>query len=286
MTKINPNLPLIDDVYAKRVFDALTYMEVELDADPLIYGPKRLNGKIAQARTHLSRCSQFHQQVSQDLHMLSRAHRQAKLDFDIQMQEMFANDPDVRSAKHIRDREAIATMKLRDERDTITQLESSILDLKSVMLVVKAKSEDIKDIQGRLKDQLNLCKEETNLGARWGSQPGPGASRGPDLSAAPRVDTHALEQMNDLVGDVEGETSISDLERFVAMETTHHPREPEPVEPMAVGVEDAFVSVPDVVDMSFLDDEADVGASVPAGSTVTDDDEDDSVEDPEPHPDR
>lgn len=210
-------LPIVDDSYTRRVFDALTQMEVDLDDDPLVFGPKRLNSKVALCRQHLSRCQQIFLQLSDDLHRLNRAHRQAKLDYDLQMQDMLANDPEVRAGRNVRDREAVAATKLRAEREEIFRLETSIQDLDAVMTVVKAKREDLKDIQGRIRDQVKLCQEEINLGAKWGTAPPPG-TKAPSLEDRPRVDPKALDQFNDLVGSMGGESSVSDLDQFVKQE--------------------------------------------------------------------
>lgn len=211
------SLPQVNDPYVRRVFDSLSKMDVDLDSDPMMYGPKRMIAKVALCRDHLSRCQQIFLQVSDDLHRLNRAHRKAKLDFDLQMQDLLANDPDVRAGKNVRDREAVATMKLRSDREEIANIESSIQDLEAVMSVVKAKREDLKDIQGRIRDQVKLCQEEIGLGGKWGSAPPPGA-RTPNLDAAPKVDRAALETLNEVMGGLEGESSVSDLEQFVMKE--------------------------------------------------------------------
>jgi len=211
------SLPQVNDAYVRRVFDSLAKMDVDLDADPMMYGPKRMIAKVAACRDHLSRCQQIFLQVSDDLHRLNRAHRKSKLDFDLQMQDLLANDPDVRAGKNVRDREAVATMKLRADREHIANIESSIQDLDAVMSVVKAKREDLKDIQGRIRDQVKLCQEEVGLGGKWGSAPPPGA-RTPNLDAAPKVDRTALETLNEVMGGLEGESSVSDLDQFVMQE--------------------------------------------------------------------
>lgn len=209
------NLPLVSDQYIQSIFGSLSKMDVDLDSDPLVYGPKRMTKKVAQCRDHLSRCQQIFLQISDDMQRLKRAHRKAKLDFDLAMQDLLANDLDVRAGKNVRDREAVATMKLRAEREHIANIESSIQDLEAVMTVVKAKREDLKDIQGRLRDQVKLCQEEIGLGGRWGSAPGPDI-KAPDLNAAPKVDPRAIYGLNSMVAGLDGETSITDLDSFVA----------------------------------------------------------------------
>jgi len=205
-------LPVVDETYAQRIFAALTTMEVSLDADPIAHGPKRMNAKIAVCRNHLDRCQQIFLQTSNDLHVLNRALRVAKVEFDLRMQDMLTNDPETRAGRSVRDREAIATMKLRDEREAMATIESSISDLDAVMVVVKAKRDDLKDILGRIRDQLKLCQEEIGLGSRWGSAPAPGQSV-PSRSSASGIDPSVLAIMDTIPG--EAEMSFSDLDRIV-----------------------------------------------------------------------
>lgn len=209
-------LPVIDDLYLRNVFNTLSQMQVDLDSDPLVFGPKRLNAKVALCREYLSKCQQVYLQLADDLHRLSRAHRQLKLDFDLQVQDLLANDPEVRSQKNIRDREAVASSKLRAERELIFRVETSISDIDSVITVVKTKREDLKDIQGRIRDQVKLCQEEIGLGLKWGSAPPPGTTFA--LPTHPKVDPRLLEDFQEVVGGIDGESSVEDLEKFVRNE--------------------------------------------------------------------
>jgi len=192
------NLPDIDEQRIQDVFTRLEGMEVELDPDPLAYGPKRLNGKVALARKMLTQCERIFLQVSHDLQLYKRAHRGAQLDFDLQMQDLLANDIDVRAGRNVRDRDAIATMKLHQERRSLMDLEVSIQDLDMVMSVVKAKRADLRDIQSRIRDQIKLCQEEIGLGGKWGSKP-PEGTKTPDLDAAPKTDQKALEALQEMM---------------------------------------------------------------------------------------
>ena len=238
-------LPTIDEAYTRNIYDALSNMEVDLDADPLQYGPKRLNGKVAATRRHLSRCQQLYMQMADDLQRLNRAHRALKLDYDLQLQDMLSNDPDVRSNKNIRDREAVATTKLRAEREQLSHIEMAQSDIESVLSIVKAKREDLKDIQGRIRDQVKLCQEEIGLGSGWGSRPPPHA---PDVISPnrPRVNTEALEQLHANTAVFGSSTSgITDLEAYVLSETGDSEVPTEPDEPVVSESEAPIVSEPE-----------------------------------------
>ena len=150
------------------IYNDLSQMHLDLDPDPLQFGPKRLNEKVASCRGHLTRCEKMFLQISQDLHWFKREHRKHQTEFDIRMQDLLANDPEVMAGRNVKDREAIASTKLFDLRDRLNDLQVSIEDLEHLMVVIKAKRTDLKDLQGRIRDQLKICQEELGLGARWG----------------------------------------------------------------------------------------------------------------------
>lgn len=199
------SLPSITPEVVESVFVRLGAMEVILDADPLEYGPRRLNLKIAEARGHLSRTERMYLQVSQWLQQYRKANRGLQADFDLQMQDLLANDPEVRAGRNVKDRDAVATMKLRTEKEELAAQEIALQDLEAVMTVIKAKRADLKDTQARLRDQIRLCGEEIGLGGRWGSRAALGVDV-PDLDAAPHVDATTMRDLQDMfagVGDME-----------------------------------------------------------------------------------
>jgi len=253
-------LPVVDEGYTQRIFTALAAMEVSLDGDPLAHGPKRMNSKIAVCRNHLDRCQQIYLQMSNDLHVLNRAMRLAKVEFDLRMQDMLTNDPETRAGRSVRDREAIATMKLRDEREAMATIESSISDLDAVMTVVKAKRDDLKDILGRIRDQLKLCQEEIGLGGRWGTAPAPG-QRVPSRAQASGVDPSILAILDETPG--EGEASLTDLERIVNASLAAQGRADAAVDHEYLPPPPAEIIVSDFVEVSDIVVESDVPPAPP-----------------------
>lgn len=183
--------PMLDPSHIEGMYAALGAMQVELDADPLELGPKRLNGKIAECRGMLSRCERIFLDVSQSLHRYRRQHRAANADFKLRMRDLLTNDPEVRMGRNVTDREAIAANKMRPEAEEIDRLTASVEDLEAILSVVRTKRADLKDIQGRLKDQLKVCQEEISLGGRWGK-----------AFPTARIHDPAGESVNDLIVDV------------------------------------------------------------------------------------
>lgn len=160
--------PALDPSRMDGFYTDLATMQMELDADPLELGPKRLNAKISECRGFLTRCERIFLALSQDLHRYKKALRAAKADMHLAKMDLFANNPEVRMGRNVADREAIASNLLRTQAEEIDRLTACVEDLSAVVVVVKAKRADLKDAQGRLKDQLKVCQEEISLGGRWG----------------------------------------------------------------------------------------------------------------------
>jgi len=185
----------LEEAYLQGIFDQLAKLEIQLDADPLIYGPKRLNQKVALARKMLTECERMFLDVAQKHSLYKRNQRAAQLVLDLAMKNLLANDPEVRAGRAVSEREAIATGKLKVEVREVADSTQAIEDLDAVLTVIKAKRSDLRDLQGRLRDQIRLCQEEVGLGGRWGSkhprgvelQPGQGFATGDDVAAIDAV---------------------------------------------------------------------------------------------------
>lgn len=224
-------LPPLDPTYADSVFDELADMDVQLDSDPLQYGPKRLQGKIALVRKKLSRCERIFLDVSQKHSRYKRGLRSSTLLLEMSKKHLLANDPEVRAGRAVSERDAIASGKLKDEVQAVANCENAVAEIDAVIAVVKAKRSDLRDIQGRLRDQMRLCQEEIGLGARWGSksprsielEPGQGVATGADIADVNAVIAATLE----VTGEALLEAEVDDTDP-----------EPEQEESLAVSAEE------------------------------------------------
>lgn len=243
--------------YIEDVFTSLEAMTVELDDDPLEYGPRRLALKVSETRSHLTRCEQLSLQISRLLQQYKRGHRAAQLEFDLKLQHMLANDPEVRAGRNVADRNAIATVKLNEQREAMSHMEVVIQDLEVVMTSIKSKRADLRDVQGRLRDQMRLCQEEVGLGGKWGSK---AHGSGPTLSNAPLIDTKALRELDALFSGAE--VHVSDPSDLVV---------PTPVVPTPVVAVEPAPAPPELPSGEGTDDDFDSilsGITTPAKSGV------------------
>lgn len=156
--------------YMERVYSSLGAMDVALDPNPIEFGPGRLNNKVAEVRSLLSQTEKLFMEVSHNLHKYKRDLLVAETEYALEQTRLMADDPHVRSGRSQGEREALASTKLVPIQTRINDNKLAVHDLEDLLKIIKAKRTDLKDIQGRLKDQLKLCQEQLALGLRWGSK--------------------------------------------------------------------------------------------------------------------
>lgn len=192
---------------ADHIFNELKELHVDLDDDPLSFGPKRLNMKVSEIRRMLGRCERLFLDCSQKLHGYRRSLKVETLGLEMTKKHLFANDPETRAGRSVSDREAIASGKLQGEIHKVHDLEMAVNDLESVLMVIKAKRMDLKDAEGRLRDQVRLCQDELGLGSRWGSKAPGNIDLTPGLA-----DQTELKNMTDLLQGMDAEIHLMKLD--------------------------------------------------------------------------
>ena len=226
------------------VFVELVDLMMDLDDDPIRFGPKRLIGKVAKCKRLVSRCTEIEINLSTIAAKLLRKQRVADAELELLMQDLLASDPEVRAGRSVRDREAIANTKLKDERALARLISECVEELKGAITVVKTKKIDLKDTQGRLKDQARLVQEEIALGNTWGTAPPPGlkVSLPSEPEAYSKDGKNAVEVLIDDIDSVVGEVTENEPEEPSNGKTAKKaPEEPSPKDE-AQDVLDALLS--------------------------------------------
>lgn len=163
-----PTAPVVDPERIGRTYAGLKKMEIQLDPNPLEYGPKRFNNRIAQVRAMLTRLEQIFLQTSEDLHYFKRLISARNALYELEKRELMINDPKCRVGRSQGEREALADVRLRPEIEVLQTLSLAAQDLEALMIVIKSKRTDLKDIQGRMREQMKLIEHDIGMGARWG----------------------------------------------------------------------------------------------------------------------
>lgn len=208
---------IFDTEHIDRIYEEISSMAVDLDDDPIRYGPKRVTSKVAYAKKLVSRCTEVEIALSRDLNTLNRSLRAAQADLELALQDLLTTDPEVKAGRSVKDREAIASMKLREESKLVREIEQATEEVKSAILVVKTQKADLKDTQSRLRDQIRLIHEEISLGSMWGSAPAPDEkdikpirSQGVAASSSGKLVDDIMAEEDDDWADLNGISSVEE----------------------------------------------------------------------------
>jgi hypothetical protein len=164
------DVPIVDLERIRDTYAELKRMQVKLDPNPIEYGPKRFNNRIAAVRAMLNRVDQVFLQVSEDLHLFKRIINAKRTLYEFEKRELMVNDTRVRVGRSQAEREALADVQMRDTLEDLAELERAAHDLETLMISIKSKRTDLKDAQGRMRDQMKMIEHDISMGARWGDK--------------------------------------------------------------------------------------------------------------------
>jgi hypothetical protein len=192
--------PQVDLDRISATYSELKRMQVKLDPNPIEFGPKRFNTRIARVRAMLNRVDQIFLQTSEDLHYFQRIINAKQTLYELEKRELMVNDPRCRVGRSQQEREALADVQLRGQIEEIIELKQSTHDLETVMVSIKSKRADLKDAQGRMRDQMKLIEHDLGMGARWGNH-------------APSANHHEdADQLDDMLKKVDQDLGIEEDE--------------------------------------------------------------------------
>lgn len=168
MEESSNRLPIVDSDRIEQVYEELRGLEVTLDPNPIDFGPRRFNAKIAKVRSMLNRVEQLFLQTSEDLHLFKRVINAKRGLYELEKRELLVRDPKCRMGRSQGEREAYADVQLRDSIEDLQRLERCVFDLETVLGSIKSRRVDLKDAQARMRDQLKMIEHDLHMGARWG----------------------------------------------------------------------------------------------------------------------
>jgi hypothetical protein len=154
--------------YCEFVFEEVSKLTLNLDDNPLQWGPKRLNEKVSKSRNISNALADFIVELVQRIsHQKNKLLNLTSL-FKAERSHLLSNDPIIKAGRSAGEREALVAVRLKDQVEEIEQAESELEQLEAVMGVVKMKKADIRNLRQDLKDQVTLVLSEIKLGSKWG----------------------------------------------------------------------------------------------------------------------
>lgn len=157
----------VSEVRFEKIYKELGESNVDLDPDPLEFGPDRLSYKVHLLDKFIQRVSTLELQLSEDHHVLWRDLNMKKSILKIRRNELMISDIHVRKEPTKGEREARADLILKDENAAVAEVEIQVQDLERVLEVVRTKKKDLKDTEKRLHAQMRLVQETIRMGQEW-----------------------------------------------------------------------------------------------------------------------
>lgn len=153
------------------IFDRISELNIELDDDPIARGPKFLNNMVALCRNYTNEVQNFSRECHMHIRDVEHKLRIAKTDYELQFNDLMANDPEVRALRsHSKaDREAVANTRLSALQEEINSLELSLSDLGHVNTVITSKLHEFRDVNRDIRLQMQIIQAEIKIGAMWGN---------------------------------------------------------------------------------------------------------------------
>lgn len=146
-----------------KIYKEIAQLNVSLDLDPMEFTPARLQEKIAQVRSMQSQTERWFVQASSEAQKLRREKHKMDALIKIATADLMIRDPDVRMGRSVREREMLAQDKLQSEVQASENLTADIQEVESLLIVIKAKRSDLKDISRAVREQVRLCKDEMDV---------------------------------------------------------------------------------------------------------------------------
>lgn len=160
---------LVPEGRSDEIFRCLETLDVELDHNPLEYGPSRINEKLAQISNYKNEVDSIQNEVMEKLYLAEQKLREEDGLLTLAVQHYMIHDLSVQAARTAKEREAVARDLCGLQVQQVALLQSAVQDWNRLLTVVKAKQASMVATSRRLKDQIKMCQAEIQIGGYWGS---------------------------------------------------------------------------------------------------------------------
>lgn len=132
------------DSEVNKILKWLEEIRVDIADDPFTAGgPRYISKKLAEIHGYLEPLTNYQMQVMLELRRCENQLMIAQREFEFEIAEKLANDPDVRVQKSLRDREALAKSMLKHLVEKIEDLRQEQHSLEQFLRIIRLKSTNL-----------------------------------------------------------------------------------------------------------------------------------------------
>ena len=183
------------------IYDRLLAIRLKIEAQE-IPSPYYVNGKIGECHVLIEEVERYSIETSKEISVISQALNNSMAEYETKKETLLQN-PDIGVLPTIKEREARANMRLREELGRIKSYRNEQLDLNNLLKAINLKIKDLTRANADIKMQLRILDAQIKLGG------------GPDANAAMRSLSEEFKKSisnEDVFGDSSAETSIEQTE--------------------------------------------------------------------------
>jgi hypothetical protein len=158
---------VVDDLWLGASYSGLENFVVELDPNPIDFGPGRLIEKIHLVRKYQNAVRNMDLQASRDLSRVRRFKSVLEATYNAQRDHLLSTDINIRVQKSASDRVAMVNAKVPRLIGALEDLKIQEQQLVGFLAVVKTTTSNLRDTDRQIKSQISLVGQEISLGAQW-----------------------------------------------------------------------------------------------------------------------
>lgn len=153
----------MDAADKNQIYDRLLdiHFEIVFKQNP---DPTYINQKIGECHVYIEEVEKMHIRVSKEQSIVQRALNNALSAFDSDKDRLMSEDPEIKEKPSIRDREAAANGKLRDQLKDIKELQNEVSDLNNLSKAVNLKIKNLNRANNDIRMQLRIMEAQVKLG--------------------------------------------------------------------------------------------------------------------------
>jgi hypothetical protein len=201
----------MDSKRIEEIYDRLPKLIVDLDPDPVSRGHLYLQDQISKVRGYLNEVSVYLQEVIRVKGALESELEALTCAFEINSDELLANNEDVRALPSLQDRRARINVLLREERAVILGQQQEVNGIGHVEKAVRHRHRELEQTMSAIRLQRSLIESDRKTGALYGDESN--NSRGDSWQGvAPDIgDDAEMEGVDQLLKEALGSSDLETL---------------------------------------------------------------------------
>jgi len=160
-------LLVVDEDWLDRSYKSMEGFTVELDPNPIEFGPGRIVEKIHQLRNFQNRVRDMDLQASRDLSRVRRLKSHLEASYNAHRDHLLSTNLNVRVQKSAGDRVAMVNVHLPNLVQALEGLKIQEQQLVGFLAAVKTTTSNLRDTDRQINAQIRLVGQEISLGAQW-----------------------------------------------------------------------------------------------------------------------